>query len=239
MRFVRLLSLVLVIGMWPAAAAAQVADLPVFNNAFGVTGIRIDGHVAFPRLDEGGGNGNLYAGSVAAGFGPITLRATAGLRKLGDVDPLASADDSYSVFGASVAYRIFGGGVWPFAINIQGGAGFETQDEQIVGDPSVIRYVGNVGVAFRPMISGVTLQPWISGGIRIIDYDLDGADSSTKFGITGGVDLTLPSGLGFHLALDRDSRDVPFDFGAGDLDLTVTTVAIGVHWGFQLPSAGI
>lgn len=223
----------------PGVAAGQVQDLPVFNNAFGVTGIRFDGHVAFPRT-AGAGDGSLIGGSVAAGFGPVTLRATAAFRNLSADDPLASADEKFPVFGASVAYRVFGGGVWPFAINVQGGVGFENQDEgAIVGDPSVIRYVGNVGVAFRPVVPGITIQPWISGGIRVMNFDLDGADTSTNFGLSGGVDLTLPSGFGFHVALDRETRDLPVGLGLVDLDRTVTTVAFGMHWGFHLPSSRI
>src|SRR4029077_1602451 len=101
--------------VWAPPAVAQWLGEPVWNSPSGGTGVTISGDYAHPN--EGYGKGNTWGGRASLGLSTITL--TAGVASWKP----AGATQSLTSVGGNVAFRLIGGSLLPFAINMQlGGA---------------------------------------------------------------------------------------------------------------------
>src|SRR2546422_1478229 len=96
-------------------AAAQWTGMPVWNDPKGGTGITISGDYGKPNDNYGGGN--AWGGRAALGVGTVTLTAGVATYK-----PKGSSDATTTV-GGQAAFRVIGGSLLPFAVNLQAGAG--------------------------------------------------------------------------------------------------------------------
>src|SRR3989440_10592846 len=95
-------------------AAAQWLGEPVWNSPKGGTGVTVSGDYAKPNSDYG--KGNTWGGRASLGIGTITL--TAGVaRWKPDL-----ATESFTSIGGNAAFRLIGGSLLPFSLNLQVGA---------------------------------------------------------------------------------------------------------------------
>src|SRR2546426_8809597 len=106
-------------------AAAQWTGMPVWNDPKGGTGITVSGEYGRPDGAYGQGNagkGNAWGGRAALGVGTVTLTAGVATYK-----PEGSSDATTAV-GGQAAVRGIGGSPFPFAGNLQAGAGKAPQN---------------------------------------------------------------------------------------------------------------
>jgi hypothetical protein len=200
-------------------ANAQVRGIPVYNSGI-ATGIGIYGDVGFPNEDAG--KGTALALSGRGGFGPFGATAI-----LSMFNPDAPGDSKLSV-GATLNYKVFGGPLIPLSVTLQGGIGYSKPDIGLLPDLdlSELRFPVGLGFALTIPNPALAIKPWIAPRLDIVRVSGGGtSDTDTNFGIGGGLELNLLSGLGVHAAYDRvfgDGRD-PSVFG------------FGAHYTFRVP----
>jgi len=193
----------------PVQAGAQLAGMPVWNSPKGGTGLTIAADYGSP--DSSGGSGSTYAGRVVFGLGTLTLSATVGSRK-----PEGAAS-STTEWGGTGAFRLIGGSLIPVSVNLQGG--FATYKEASV---TTTRGTAALGFAIDIPTPGVSIEPWIAPGLRLMH---SASQTDTQFGVAGG--LTIGFGmLGIHAAMDYENLA-----GGGH----TTTLGIGAQFSIRPP----
>jgi len=211
--------LALAAALTPPAAAVQVRGIPVYNSGI-PTGIGIYGDIGFPNTDAG--KGRALAVSGRGGFGPFGATAI-----LSTFNPEGAGDNELSV-GATLNYKVFGGPLIPLSVTLQGGIGYSKPDIGFLPNEDVneFRFPIGVGLALTIPNPALAIKPWIAPRVDIVHVSGAGpSDTESNFGLGGGLELNLLSGLGVHAAYDRvflDGSD-PSVFG------------FGAHYTFRIP----
>ena len=96
-----------------------------------------------------------------------------------------------------------------------------------------------IGVALKPLTSGITVEPWPAPRVHIqrLDAGTFGAQTEVGFGGSAGLTLTLINGIGGHVAVDY----LTIDFGDGttvDTRESIVVFGAGLHVKFSVPSLG-
>jgi opacity protein-like surface antigen len=198
---------------------AQVRGIPVYNSGI-ATGIAIYGDVGFPNTEAG--KGTALAVSGRAGFGPLGATAI-----LSTFNPDGPAGSDLSV-GASLNYKVFGGPLIPLSVTLQGGIGYSKPDNGFLPGQEVneLRFPVGIGFALTIPNPALAIKPWIAPRIDIVRTSGGGqSNTESDFGLGGGVELNLLSGLGVHAAYDRVFID------GGD----PSVFGLGAHYSFRIP----
>jgi len=203
------LAVVLAVGAGPLAAQAR--GIPVYNNGV-PRGIGLYGDVGFPNDDAGGGT--AFAVTGRAGFGAFGATAT-----LSSYNPDGPVGSETSV-GATGNYRVFGGPLVPLLVTLQAGVGYAKPDTGVLPDDDITEWHFPIGVGFTLTIPNpaLAIKPWLAPRVDIVQLSPDEGDgtTNTEFGLSGGVEFNLLSGLGFHAAYDAVfSEGTPGVFGLG------------------------
>src|SRR3989475_12016775 len=140
-----------------APAAAQWTGMPVRNVPRGGTGITVSGEYGKP--DSAYGKGNAWGGRAALGVGTVTLTAGVATYK-----PEGSSDATTAV-GGQAAFRVIGGSLLPFAVNLQAGAGTSAKITSSKY-PKRTNVTGAGGMRGLRPTPGVIIGPYFSPGIR-------------------------------------------------------------------------
>jgi hypothetical protein len=191
----------------------------VYNSGI-ATGIALYGDVGFPNTEAG--KGTALALSGRAGFGP--LGATAMLSTL---NPDGPGDSELSV-GATLNYKVFGGPLIPLSVTLQGGIGYSKPDNGFLPGQEVneLRFPVGVGFALTIPNPALAIKPWIAPRLDIVRSSGSGqSNTESNFGLSGGLELNLLSGLGVHAAYDRVFID------GGD----PSVFGLGAHYSFRIP----
>src|SRR3989442_1906503 len=184
-----------------APAAAQWTGMPVWNDPEGGTGITVRGESGKPGSAYG--KGNAGGGRAALGGGTVTLTAGVATYK-----PEGSSDATTAV-GGQAAFRVIGGSLLPFAVNLQAGAGTSAKITSS-NYPKRTNVTGAAGMSVLLPTPGVSIEPYFSPGIPYIKTEdtITGASpSQTKFGYALRADPTFRM-LQVHLAYDYQKLDV-------------------------------
>jgi hypothetical protein len=199
-------------------AQAQLAGIPVYFNPRGGTGLGVAANLGFPDNNAGGGTAYGVAGSLGAG--PVTITGMVGAWKPKN---FASAQTS---FGGDVAYRLFGGGLVPVAVSVQGGYGMI----KLAGVTNSVIPVG-VGISIDPPL--FPLKPWIAPRIEIQHFSggTGGSVNASAFRVSAGVNFNLLLGLGVHAAVDWGK--VPSKLNAATPSTLI--LGVGAHFNFRVP----
>ncbi|HEV8178601.1 MAG TPA: hypothetical protein VGP44_13065 [Gemmatimonadales bacterium] len=211
--------LVLGLHLGVSAAQAQVPGIPVYNSGI-ATGIAIYADVGFPNAVAG--KGTALAVSGRGGFGPLGATAM-----LSTFNPDAAGDSELSV-GGTLNYKVFGGPLIPLSVTLQGGIGYSKPDDGFLPGQDVNEFRFPVGVGFALTIPNpaLAIKPWIAPRIDIVRRSGGGAsETNSNFGLGGGLELNLLSGLGVHAAYDRVFID-----GAD-----ASVFGLGAHYSFGIP----
>ncbi len=196
------------------ALQAQNPGLPVINSGVN-TGLTLRGDVGFPNADAG--KGTAFGGTGKLGLGPFGVTATVSSYK-------PKGGTSHTSVGGTANLKVFGGPLVPFALWLQGGAAYTS-----VG--SIKNYHFPVGLALAVKIPStvVAIKPWIAPRLDIehTTNSVVGSSSSTAtdFGISGGIEFSMLSGLGFYAAYDWVSRN----------GTKPSTFGVGVQYGLNIP----
>jgi hypothetical protein len=153
--------------------------------------------------------GKLLALRAGAGFGPFGATVVIGQHK-------ASGFSAQTVYGGSVAMKLFGGGLVPVSISAQAGVG-QLKISTPLGSTTVTSMP--VGAAVRASIPLFPLKPFAVGY-----YILGNSQVTKEFRATIGADFNLLLGVGAHAAYDIGTAS-----GSGK------TWAVGAHFNFRLP----
>jgi hypothetical protein len=201
-----------------SSVQAQVRGIPVYNSGIS-SGIAVYGDVGLPN--EEAGKGTALALSGRAGFGPLGATAI-----LSTFNPDGPAGSKVSV-GATLNYKIFGGPLIPLSVTLQGGIGYSKPDVGLLPNDEVNEFRFPVGLGFALTIPNpaLAIKPWIAPRLDIVRVSGGGSSNTdTNFGLGGGLELNLLSGLGVHAAYDRVFID------GGD----PSVFAFGAHYAFRV-----
>ena len=174
----RLLALLMIGSAGPAGGlVAQVAGLPV-RNAGVAAGLGIAGDIGFSNAAAGKG---VVAGVTGAiGLGPFGITGTV-------------AAGSTSSAGFTGNLRVFGGRL-PVSLTLQAGAAYDK-----TGGSNNWTIPLGVGLALTIRNPAFSIKPWVAPRVNITGDSPD----EQHAGISGGVDLGLPSGLTLRAMYDR------------------------------------
>jgi hypothetical protein len=174
----------LVIGI-AIPATSQVLGLPVVNNG-APTGITVNAEVGFTNSDGGKGTAVGARASVGIGFLGVT----------GMISRFApETGDAVYAPGVAATLRLLGGPLVPFRISAQAGASRWT-----VNGISTTHVPLSIGLSATIPNPAFAIKPWIAPRL---DFVKIGSETDGHFGISGGIDLSLLSGLSFRVAYDR------------------------------------
>jgi hypothetical protein len=180
------------------------------------TGLTIAGD--FGRgLNNASGKANYFGGRLVLGLPMVTVGVGGGT--------LRSGGSGVTEFGGHAGVKVFGLPASGVSISVQAGLGYVK-----TGGITNLTIPAGVTLGFKPPSPGVSFEPWVNAGVRHLRQS-GGAGpsaSTTKMGASGGVNVGLPMGLGFHAALDYTniSGGSPFLVGAG------------VHYKISVPGLG-
>jgi hypothetical protein len=192
-------------------AAAQVRGLPLYNSGI-PRGLGLYGDVGFPNDEAGGGTGYGLTGRLGAGLFGVTATLASY-----DADGPAGSD---LTVGGTVNYRLFGGPLVPLSVTLQGGVGYARPESGFLPDEDVNDWHFPVGVGFALVIPNpaLAIRPWLAPRLDVVRTSVAGeSETDTNFGLSGGLELNLLSGLGVHAAYDAVFADggTPGVFGIG------------------------
>jgi hypothetical protein len=177
-----------------SVAAAQVAGIPVVNNG-APTGINIGADVGFTNAD--------YDQGMAVG-----ARANVGLGFFGVSGMLSyfnpkNGDGAWSP-GAAATLRLIGGPLIPLRVTAQAGVGHYKLD-----DVNFTHVPLSLGISATIPNPAFAIKPWIAPRIDVLHASVTGENSNNDvhFGFSGGIDLSLLSGMAIRAAYDRVSAD--------------------------------
>ncbi|MGD2135473.1 MAG: hypothetical protein PVF27_04895 [Gemmatimonadales bacterium] len=109
----------------------------------------------------------------------------------------------------------------PVSLQLQAGVGYGLDSEAITVPAGVV-------VGFNVPSPMLSVEPWIFPQVRYVRVDVLGTTSSnTDFGVTAGLSVGLPGGIGGHVALDYDN--------AGES----ISASLGVHYRISVPGLGM
>ncbi len=202
-----------------APADAQVRGIPVYNSGV-PRGIGIHGDVGFPN-DEAGG-GTAYGATVKGGFGPLGATAT-----LASYNPDGPGGSDLTA-GGTLNYRVFGGPLVPLSVTLQAGVGYAKPESGFFPGEDEDNWHFPIGVGFGLVIPNpvLAIRPWLAPRVDIVRTSVGGdSQTDTNFGLSGGLELNLLSGLGVHAAYDAI-------FAEGG---TPGVFGIGAHYTFRVP----
>ncbi len=241
-KLARITAAVLALGLVSSSAAAQLATMPVSFSPQGGPGVTVGADFGFGLNDDAkyvtGQTPIAYGGHVRLGLPKfyVTVRAA-------QVNPRGPTGTTFAdkeiSFGGDLAVNILNAPLLPVALSIQGGVGY-TKFGTGLSEQKVLDVPIGVGIAINVPNPAVNVEPWAAPRIHINRVEV-GADTQTRtgFGVSAGLNLGLPMGLGFHVAADwvRLPRKT-----SGSLNLPEEkrlTAGLGVHYTFTVPSLGV
>jgi hypothetical protein len=201
-----------------SSASAQALGVPVYNSGV-PRGIGLYGDVTFPNADYGKGTGFAATGRVGLGF--IGVSATAAT-----YNPKGPTGSTTSVAGTA-NLRVFGGPLVPFSVTLQGGAGYWKQPGGVAGtDVKYWHFPVGLGIALSIPNPALAIKPWIAPRLDIVRSSVGSVHTTdTNFGISGGVEFNLLSGLGLHASYDWVKNG----------SVKPSVFAVGAHYAIRVP----
>lgn len=179
-----------VVCITPTLARAQALGLPVVNSGV-VTGVALGADVGFANEDAGG-KATTFGAKAGVGLGLFDFTAAVSRWKPEQGDAIWSP-------AAAVTYRLFGGPLVPFRVMIQGGYGRWRSN-----GVTAMHVPVSLGIAVTIPNPAFAIKPWIAPRYDYIRISAGGASQGdANFALSGGIDLTLLSGISLRAAYDR------------------------------------
>ena len=211
-------------------AVAQMNSIPVYFNPKGGTGLMVAIDLGRGVNDESGKN-TAAAFRTALGIGPVTIGGSVGLVNP-DEGGLVGRELESQYMG-NIALRLFGGGLLPVSISLQGGVG--VLDISDINTKIVTVPVG-LGLGFSIPTPGFSFDPWIAGRYTFVrtkdaTFPVAATANQNSFGISGGLNFNFLMGLGFHVAGDWQRNPA-------ELSIPKTkpfVLGIGLNYTFRMP----
>lgn len=214
----RLAAAGLVLTLAAQPAVAQLANNPTYFAPNAGTGLTVSGEYG-KGLNTNSGQGYSINARGELGLPMIGISAGFGL--------------AYPNGGGTSTANFFGGAgltlmslpLTGVSVSAHGALGYMSS-----GGANTLNVPLGITLGVKPPSPGVSFEPWVSARIHYTRATAGGfSASTTNIGASGGVNLGLPMGLGFHAALDylAVSGGAPILFG------------IGAHYTFSIPGMGV
>ncbi len=180
-------------------ARAQVPGLPFYPTPTGL-GVMASADYANP-----GNSQTVLAVRGGAGFGPFGATVVVGQSKV-------TGYDAQTMYGATVAMKVFGGGLLPVSVAAQAGLGHVKVE--MAGGNSTITQIP-VGAVVRANLPLFPVKPFATV------YYMLGTNVEKEVRASIGADFNLLLGLGVHAAYDTGENSHSW--------------GVGAHFNFRLP----
>jgi hypothetical protein len=207
-----------------APAMAQLHDNVVFPAMPGV-GVTVAGDVALGLNDDAkisGESPKFVGGRVILGLPMFSVWAGAGTAPLG-IDGV----DSELGFGGGAGFHVFNAPLMPVKASVQAGVGYLSET-----GGNLLNVTGGVLVVINVPSAAIGVEPWVMPRVQLVRASFGGlSDSEFGFGASGGINVTLPMGVGAHVAIDW--------LTIGDPSVSPLHAAAGLHYKINVPSLGM
>jgi hypothetical protein len=218
---VRISLAVLALGVFANAASAQTSGNVVWG-ALPANGVTIAGDFGMGLNDDAkiGGESSMYLGGrLGYGMNMFSIYAVGGMYPFGN-----DLVDGEMTLGGGLAVHVINRAEAPVSVSVQAGAGYIK-----FGDETQLTFGGGPLIGINVPSTGVAIKPWILPRVQYVKVtDIDG---EIGFGASGGVEVNLPMGVGFHLGLDWSSTDF------GGVSIKPLVLGAGVH--YAIPMGGM
>ena len=213
-RFTRLSGMVAVLALLASPALAQMLGNPNYFSPKAGVGLTLAADYG-RGLNDASFKTNYFGGRATLGLPMVAITVGAGSEK-------PSGGVSLMSFGGDVGVKVVKGPAVPVTVSVQAGAAYASKS-----GTKTLHVPAGVALAFNVKSPGASVEPWVAPRIDYMRVSVGGlSGSDTKFGASGGVNVGVPSGIGFHVAVDylNVSGGSPFLVGAG------------VHYAIKIPS---
>ena len=215
----------LVLGLTASTATAQIFNQPVYFSPAHGTGVTVAGDFGYGVNEDA----ELTSGEKPWAAGGRIILGTQFVQLSGGasyVVPRGGADKEVA-FGGSVALNLFRStATTPVAVNVQVGVGYLKQ-----GNNTLLDFPIGIGIAADVSTPGVSVEPWAAPRVHIQRVSNGTSDTEVGFGVSGGLNVNLPIGIGLHAAADWMT--------IGDPSSQPLRVGGGIHLKFSVPSLGV
>jgi hypothetical protein len=205
-------AMVSVLGLLATPAVAQMIGNPVYFDQSGGVGVTINADYG-RGLNTASEKMNYFGGRATLGLPVVSITVGAGSAQ-------SSGGNSMTSFGGDVAVNVVRGPTVPVKLALQGGAAYT--DNYLGSGAKGWRVPAGAVVTFNVKSPRASVRPWVAPRIDYTHVSASGGGltyngARTKFGASAGLNVGLPSGLGFHVAVDylKISGGAPFLVGAG------------------------
>ncbi len=221
-------ALALSLGVQPATA-----QMYGFINypAIGGVGVKISGDYGRGLNDESL-KSNYFGGRAELGLPFVNFWAGIGSFKAGD-EFVVGENSSEISYGGGAAFNLLKGPLVPVRVSVQAGAGFLSREGS-----SQLTVPFGLSAAINVPTPGVGIVPWAYAFAEYQRVSPDAADSMSEigFGISGGLEVNLPMGLGIYAALEWST----VDWGEGpDTRVSPLFLGAGLTYKIQVPTLGM
>ncbi len=227
-------ALIMGLSLFASPAVAQMNSIPVYFNPKGGTGLLVAADLGRGINDESGKN-TAVAFRTALGIGPVTIGGSVGL--VNPFEGVAVGRELETQYMGNIALRVFGGGLLPASISLQGGVG--VLDISDLSTKVVTVPIG-LGIGFSVPTPGFSFDPWIAGRYAFVRNEVSSLTANqNSFGISAGLNFNFLMGLGFHVAGDWQKNPLKI-VTSGPSTLTVAeskpfVLGIGLNYTFRMP----
>lgn len=235
-RGARTVACALLLAVLAAPAVAQQHGNVVYVSPKHGTGLSIMGDFA-RGLNDASFKTNYFGGRAILGLPLLTVSAGVGV--VNTDDALDPGGESEITFGGLASLNVISAPLMPVAVAIFAGAGYLKESATGPGsDETTINVPVGAAIAFSVPSPSVSVEPWIAPRLHISRVSNGTSNTDSNFGVSGGVNIGLPNGLGFHAAFDyvAVSSDLP---GVSSSDVSPFIVGVGVHYKFSVPGLGM
>lgn len=214
---------------------AQLAGNPVYAKTGGGIGLTLAGDFG-KGLNNASGKTSLFGARAELGLPFIAVGVGAGF-----YDPNVSGRDREIAFAGNLGFQFIGGALLPVSVGVHAGAGYtKLPSAGPLPEVTSVTVPLSVVVGLNVPTPGLNIDPWIAPRIQISRTEIRSGtgsptrDTDSDVGVAGGVDISLPMGLGLHVAADYVKRSA-----AGGVDASPLVFGIGVHYRIAIPSLGV
>jgi hypothetical protein len=225
-------ALIMGLSLFASPAVAQMNSIPVYFNPKGGTGLMVAVDLGKGINDESGKN-TAVAFRTALGIGPVTIGGSVGL--VNPYEGVLVGRELETQYMGNIALRVFGGGLLPVSISLQGGVG--VLDISDLGIKFITVPIG-LGIGFSVPTPGFSFDPWFAPRYTMVrNEDVTFTETVTQngFGISAGVNLNFLMGLGLHIAGDWQKNPTEFITGTTILETKPFVFGIGLNYTFTIP----
>jgi hypothetical protein len=227
-------ALIMGLSLFASPAVAQMNSIPVYFNPKGGTGLMVAVDLGKGINDESGKN-TAVAFRTALGIGPVTIGGSVGL--VNPYEGVLVGRELEKQYMGNIALRVFGGGLLPVSLSLQGGVGVLTLDD---ADKKIITVPIGLGLGFSIPTPGFSFDPWIAGRYTFVrNEEALLTANQNSFGISAGLNFNFLMGLGLHVAGDWQKNPLKI-VTSGPETLTVLetkpfVLGIGLNYTFRIP----